>query len=208
MSAASGPLTPETGERFAPDRRRVLVGVVRAVSNAVVLVMLYALLPLDQPVGPATIGWLLIGLLTFAVLVVLQLRSIVRAGNPGLRAVEALGAAVPMFVLVFASTYLLLASSEPQAFTEALSHTDALYFTMTVFSTVGFGDIVPQSETARVIVTGQMVGNLIVLASLGRVVVGAVRIGWKRQTGGAAAAPRAPSRDGHGLTPGGTAPGR
>jgi len=99
--------------------------------------------------------------------------------------VETLGAAVPLFVLVFASTYLLLASGQPQAFTEPLSHTDALYFTMTVFSTVGFGDIAPQSDAARLAVTVQMVGNLVVLGGLARVVVGAVRMGRQRQADGA-----------------------
>jgi voltage-gated potassium channel len=92
----------------------------------------------------------------------------------------ALGATLPLFLLVFASTYLGLASSQAQAFNEPLSHTDALYFTLTVFSTVGFGDITPRSEPARMIVTVQMVGDLIVLGSLARVVVGAVRMGRQR----------------------------
>jgi hypothetical protein len=36
-----------------------------------------------------------------------------------------------------------------------LTRTDALYFTVTVFSTVGFGDITAKTETARLVVTGQ-----------------------------------------------------
>jgi len=36
-----------------------------------------------------------------------------------------------------------------------LSHTDGLYFTVTVFSTVGFGDITAKTETARLVVTGR-----------------------------------------------------
>lgn len=181
MSAANTPIGSEYEVRLPTDRRRVLVALARASANAAALTVLYALLPLEEPVGRATIGWLAVGLLAFVVLVVLQLRSILRARHPGLRAIEALGATVPMFVLVFASTYLLLSSGQPRAFTEALSHTDALYFTMTVFSTVGFGDIAPQSDAARMVVTAQMVGNLIVLGALARVVVGAVRLGRQRQ---------------------------
>jgi len=154
--------------------------------NTTVLVALYYLLPLDRPVDQATLGWLVLGLLAFTVLVALQLQSILRARRPALRAMEALGAAVPLFVLVFASTYLVLATSQPGAFTEPLNRTDALYFTMTVFSTVGFGDIAPRTETARLIATVQMVGNLVVLGLLGRVIVGAVRITQQRQVEGAA----------------------
>ena len=46
---------------------------------------------------------------------------------------------------------------------EDLSRTDALYFTVTVFSTVGFGDISPTSESARLVVSGQMILDLFIL---------------------------------------------
>ena len=191
MSGASNEVVSGDQQRFATSRRRVLVALARALVNTTVLVALYSLLPLDQPVGEATIAWLLAGLLAFAVVVVLQVRSILQSRYPAMRAVEALGAAVPLFVLVFASTYLLLASTRPQAFTEPLSHTDALYFTMTVFSTVGFGDIAPRSDMARLIVTVQMVGNLVVFGALARVVVGAVRMGRQRQADAATIAQQA-----------------
>jgi hypothetical protein len=185
VSGASNDVVSGDQLRFATSRRRVLGALARALVNTTVLVALYSLLPLDQPVAVGTIAWLLGGLFAFTVLVVLQVRSILRSRYPATRAVETLGAAVPLFVLVFASTYLLLASSRPQSFTEPLSHTDALYFTMTVFSTVGFGDIAPQSDAARLAVTVQMVGNLVVLGGLARVVVGAVRMGRQRQADGA-----------------------
>lgn len=181
MSGPSNEVVSGDQQRFATSRRRVLIALARALVNTTVLVALYSLLPLHRPVGEATIAWLLAGLLAFAVVVVLQVRSILQSRYPAMRAVEALGTAVPLFVLVFASTYLLLASTAPQAFTEPLSHTDALYFTMTVFSTVGFGDIAPRSDAARLIVTVQMVGNLVVFGALARVVVGAVRMGRQRQ---------------------------
>lgn len=177
------PSTAASGRQpgFRVERRRVVVALLRASASTVALVVLYAALPLDEPVGPATIGWLVVGLLVFCGLVTLQLRSILRARHPGMRAVEAIGTAVPLFVLVFAATYLMLSSGQPRSFTEPLRHVDALYFATTVFSTVGFGDIAPRSDAARLIVTLQMVGNLVVLGSLARVVTGAVRIGRQRQ---------------------------
>ena len=56
-----------------------------------------------------------------------------------------------------------------------LSHTDGLYFTVTVFSTVGFGDITAKTETARLVVTEQIIADLIILGVAIQVIVGAVR---------------------------------
>jgi hypothetical protein len=52
------------------------------------------------------------------------------------RAIEALASAIPLFLVLFAAAYVMLADAQPQAFSEPLSRTDALYFTITVFSTV------------------------------------------------------------------------
>lgn len=52
---------------------------------------------------------------------------------------------------------------------------------MTVFATVGFGDIVASTEAARAVVSAQIIGNLI-LISLGiRVLTASVR--WRRNPG-------------------------
>ena len=64
-----------------------------------------------------------------------------------------------------------------------LTHTDGLYFTVTVFSTVGFGDITAKSQTARLVVTGQMLADLIVLGLAIKVIVGAVHRGRQRRAG-------------------------
>ncbi|HSK91565.1 MAG TPA: hypothetical protein VK875_09645, partial [Euzebyales bacterium] len=94
MSGASNEVVSGDQQRFATSRRRVLVALARALVNTTVLVALSSLLPLDQPVGNATIAWLLAGQLAFAVVVVLQVRTILQSRYPAMRAVEALGAAV------------------------------------------------------------------------------------------------------------------
>ena len=66
-------------------------------------------------------------------------------------------------------------------FTQPLTRTDALYFTVTVFTTVGFGDITAKTEAARLVVTCQMITDLIVLGLGIRVIVGAVRRGLQRR---------------------------
>ncbi|MGP7997588.1 MAG: potassium channel family protein, partial [Streptosporangiaceae bacterium] len=57
----------------------------------------------------------------------------------------------------------------------------ALYFAVTVFSTVGFGDITPKSEAARVVLIVQMLGDLALHGAGVRVLLGAVRRGQQRQ---------------------------
>jgi Ion channel len=52
----------------------------------------------------------------------------------------------PFYLLLFAATYYLMSINRPTAFSEGLGRTDALYFTVSVFATVGFGDIAPVSE--------------------------------------------------------------
>ena len=54
--------------------------------------------------------------------------------------------------------------ASPASFsTHQLTRTDALYFTVTTFTTVGFGDIIPASQGARLVVTAQMILDLLVL---------------------------------------------
>ena len=93
-----------------------------------------------------------------------QVVSITRAKYPAIRAVEALSVTTPLFLLLFAAGYFLLAQDNPANFSpHTLTRTDTLYFTVTTFSTVGFGDIVATSPAARLIVTVQMLLDLLVL---------------------------------------------
>jgi voltage-gated potassium channel len=74
-----------------------------------------------------------------------------------------------------------MAAASAGNFGEKLTHTDALYFAVTVFTTVGFGDITAKSEGARLLVTGQMVTDLIILGIGAKIIFGAVTRGRQRQ---------------------------
>ncbi len=134
----------------------------RALATAVVLVALYYLLPLDHIKNvPLTLA---AGLVILLAVIAWQLRAIVRAKEPGVRAIVALALTVPLFVLLFASVYFVMARASPANFsTHQLTRTDARYFTVTIFSTVGFGDITATSQGARLVVTAQMILDLLVL---------------------------------------------
>jgi hypothetical protein len=56
-----------------------------------------------------------------------------------------------------------------------------VFFTVTVFTTVGFGDIAANTEAAQLVVTGQMIVDLIILGLGARVIVGAVTRGRQRR---------------------------
>ena len=162
-------------------RRRVLRSLLRATLTSTVLVVLYYRLPLTGAFEASTVALLLAGLALFAGVITWQIRAILRSNYPGLRAIEALAAAIPLFLLVFAAAYVTLADAQPSAFSEPLSRTDALYFTITVFSTVGFGDIAPVATPARVIAMVQMLGDLVVVGLVLRVMLGAVKEGRERR---------------------------
>jgi hypothetical protein len=66
-------------------------------------------------------------------------------------------------------------------FSEPMTRTDALYFTVTVFATVGFGDITAKTEVARALVTGQMVAGIVVVGIGARLIVDAVKHGRAQQ---------------------------
>lgn len=162
------------GLSAAKRRRRVGLGVLRSLATTVVLVVLYYVLPLDHVKNvPVTLA---VGLVILAVATVLQLRVIGRSALPAVQAIEALATTLPLFLLLFASVYVVMADASPANFsTHPLTRTDALYFTVTVFATVGFGDITAASQSARLAVTVQMLLDLAALGLVVRAFVSAVR---------------------------------
>ena len=147
------------------------------------LVVLYYVLPLDRRWDSDTAVRLLVGGLVFAGIMGWHIRAIARSRYPGMRAAEALGMILPFFLVLFASTYFLMERASAASFTQPLTRTDALYFTVTVFSTVGFGDITAKSEAARIVLIVQMLADLALLGAGARVLLGAVRRGQQRRSG-------------------------
>lgn len=174
MTTGTG-VTPQNRATARPSARRIAWSLLRVVGSVAALVALYYALPLDHSSTGAVVAMLLIGLAGFVVLVAAQVRSIIRSPHPGMRALEALSTCVPFFLLLFSATYVALAALSPNSFGEHLSHSGGIYFTVTVFSTVGFGDITAKTDTARLVVTVQMLADLVVLGLGIKVIVGAVQ---------------------------------
>lgn len=152
------------------------LGLVRPVLAVAVLFAAYALLPV--PTGSAAVAAVVTGALSIGVflwVVQRQARRIIRSPRPALAAVEALSVLASLFVLSFALTYVALSTSDPTSFSQPVDKVAGLYFTMTVLSTVGFGDIVAVSDFARMTVVVQMVANIVLLATVVRLIVGIAR---------------------------------
>jgi voltage-gated potassium channel len=179
-----GSMTEVLYEQLAPAKRRRLVlrASLEAVATTTVLVVLYYALPLDERSDAWTVTQLIFGLVVLAGIVAWQVRAIIGAEFPRVRMLQALFVAVPFYVLLFAAAYFLIAGSGDANFAEPLSRTDALYFTVTVLSTVGFGDITPKSEIARLVVTLQMIANLILIGLGARTLFGAAQLGLQRRS--------------------------
>jgi voltage-gated potassium channel Kch len=174
---------PNVTELEPQQRRRLLASaLLRAVLIAAALVAFYYLVPVDGS-GRLSVGLrLLVAAAGFLVVVAWALRRILYSSQPGIRAIEAVACSLPLFLLLFASTYFLLSADASGSFSQPhLSKTDALYFTVTTFATVGYGDISPTSESARVIVMSQMLLDLLILGLGINAFVSAVRISRKRQ---------------------------
>lgn len=170
--------------RHRPGVRRALVRAgVRSALTVVALTVAYFVLPLEGLHTAADVGVLLASLIALMLLVAYQARQIVRADFPGLRAVEALALTAALLLFVFAVTYDVMAAQQAGSFNTALTRLDSLYFTVTVFGTVGFGDITAVSQTARAVVTVQMLFDFLFLGIAVRVLAGAVQLGRKRVAG-------------------------
>ena len=155
--------------------RQIAAAVIRSLLSATALVVVYYLAPLNRSITAWLVVWLIISAIALAGALAWQLRSIMRSDAPRLRAVETVAIGLPFLLVFYASLYALLSFNQPASFTQNLGRTDALYFTMTVFSTVGFGDIAPVTEAARIVTMTQMVAGLIAVGVVARLVVGAVK---------------------------------
>jgi voltage-gated potassium channel len=182
-------MSTETSSSTAPrwselDRRQRRHEVTRTMTAVALtwafLFGIYYLVPFTDRSSWQSLVRLVLAIAAFAVVLAWQARRVSRADLPGLRAVQALGGAVPLFLVVFAVFYLSLSQASTTHFSEPLNHTSALYLVVTVFSTVGFGDITPKGDLARIAVSIQMLLDLVVIGAVVRLLTTAAKSGSAR----------------------------
>ena len=160
--------------RLVPTRPWVAGVLTSAALITVYYVMPFAHFQGRQPV----LGWffLVTALLLVAALTVTQAVSAAR-GVPW-----AMGFGLPVavcLVLVVFSAIYFVAARGPGAFAGLSTKTDSLYFTVTTLSTVGYGDIHPVGQQPRIVVTVQILFDLVLVGG----VAGSLRRGAGRRLG-------------------------
>jgi hypothetical protein len=157
-------------------RRRYAIGsLLRILAFNAVLLLLYCLAPLDERIQRGVLIRLALAILVLLAVTIWELRSILRSSFPELRAVEAVGMMLPLALLPFATAYFTLSREVSGSFNADLTRLDALYFTVTTFATVGYGDLVPRSEVARGVALAQMVIDLVLIGFIAKAIVGVAR---------------------------------
>lgn len=186
--------TPARYEDLTPRQKKriAIIMVARSLFWAIVLVSAYFLLPLKEPAGTGIIV-LVVGVVALALVLAWQIRAIVGSPFPRLRAFETLTIGVPLLLIVFAAGYYLISQGDPTTFSQPLDRVGALYFTITVFSTVGFGDITPVGNLPRILVSLQMLLNLVVFGLVAKLIFGAVEMNLRRRAPAAGAADPEPT---------------
>ncbi len=128
------------------ERSHLVSTGLRAAPTATVLLAAYFLIPVPHRHHESPALRLVVALALFVAVVANEVRLITVHERPLLRAGVAMATVIPLFLVLFAWIYLTMSQADPTAFTGIpirLDKPSALYFAVTVFSTVGFGDITP-----------------------------------------------------------------
>lgn len=82
---------------------------------------------------------------------------------------------LPLAAMVFALGFYVLEEHSPAQLSGLVTRTDALYFTLSTLTTVGYGDITAQGQLARALVILQLAFNAIFVGAAVSTVVARIR---------------------------------
>ena len=153
--------------------------ILSVVSAAACLTVFYGMpLPQDDEETPAVqVVVFAVGLALLVALLTVQVRRQVRAWHaPSVRVQSVMGLLLPL-VVFFAITYYLLADQ----FVGIENRTDALYFAVVTLGTVGYGDVHPVGEGAKIATMVQIALDLVVVGVLVSIATGRVRARAERR---------------------------
>lgn len=146
------------------------VGWTRPVASLVGLLVAYFNFPVDWGASAASLAASLalttIGLGALAWTMVRELQHL-RHGAGELSA-RVLAMMLVLLVMAFSLAFFLINLLSPDQFVGLSTRTDALYFTLSTMTTVGYGDVHAEGQLARAMMCVMIVFNIVVVASLVR----------------------------------------
>jgi hypothetical protein len=149
-------------ENVAPgEPGPVRIGIL--VAEVVALVAAYFLVPLEGSPAFRLLCYV-VGLGLVVLVIGRQMRRHFASRDNDIR-IDSLALAIVLTVLLFALTYYTLSTIRSGQFDELTTRVDALYYSLTVATTTGFGDVSAQSQLARVLVSVQLVFNMLIVAT-------------------------------------------
>jgi hypothetical protein len=129
----------------------------------------YFVAPLDARLGEVTAVALVVAVCILLVpLSFRRARQVLTSDQPLLVALQSLFTAITLLVVSFSAVYYILGIDTEGQMYGIETKIDALYFTVTVLATVGFGDITAVGQGARLLVTFQMGINVVLVAFAAR----------------------------------------
>jgi UDP-N-acetylmuramyl pentapeptide phosphotransferase/UDP-N-acetylglucosamine-1-phosphate transferase len=164
------------------QRRRLLLGtLLRGALTTLVLLAAYYILPYEDLKDAGAILLFVVGIAAVLAVIAWQIRAIFVADYPRLRLVEAISMIIPLLIIVFAAVYVVMSHNSPGTFSTHLDRTQSLYFTITTLATVGYGDIVPTTDGARLLVSAQMLLDLALIGIVARALFSAAQAGEEQK---------------------------
>ena len=113
-------------------------------------------------VGVAALAWAIVG----------QVRRQLHSRSEDIHTLLML---LPLSAVVFALGFFLMEKHLPGQIPGLTTRTDALYFTLSTLTTVGYGDITAHGQLARGVVILQLVFNAVFVGAAVSIVVGTIR---------------------------------
>lgn len=133
------------------------------VLSAVVVV--YFIAPVSSELHRATVVRILLSVLVLGLLVAGVVRQLRLHLDDQDRRVDGLIVSIVVVMTAFSFCYYALQQRDPSQFVELKTRLDALYFTATTASSVGFGDVHAAGQVARGMVLVQIVFNVVFIGT-------------------------------------------
>lgn len=122
-----------------------------------------------------------VGLFAYVTLTLWAVMRLQRSPRPVQEGAILITVLATLIVLGYSWLYLAVVAADASSFNQPLTKASAVYFTVTVLATVGFGDIVAVSDSARLIVTSQMLLGITLLTLGIRLIMQSARLAAQRR---------------------------